>query len=67
MLDIIELVKREMLRRKYSDRTIIAYLFCLRNFLVFCHKDPRKISKKDVKEYLDKLISKTFPPVLIKE
>lgn len=58
MLDVIELVKKDMFRRKYSERTVKSYIFCLRKFLDFCHKEPRKISKKDVKEYLDRLASK---------
>ena len=58
MLDIIELVKKEMFRRKYSERTIHSYLFFLRKFLRYCHKEPRKISKKDIKGYLEKLSAK---------
>ena len=55
MLDIIELVQKEMFRRKYSERTICSYLFCLRQFFKYCHKEPRKITKKDIKDYLDNL------------
>jgi len=58
MLDIIELVKKEMFRRKYSERTVKSYIFCLRKFLNYCHKESRRISKKDVKSYLDNLASK---------
>jgi len=51
-MDIIEISKRELLRRNYSLRTISTYVFCLNKFLLFCEKDPRKISKKDINDYL---------------
>ena len=54
-MDLIELMKKEMLRRKYSFRTIKAYRDCLNKFLLFCKKEPRKITKKDIKDYLDNL------------
>ena len=54
-MDLIELMKKEMLRRKYSLRTIKTYVDCLNKFLLFCKKEPRKITKKDIKDYLDNL------------
>jgi len=57
-MDVIELLKKEMLRRSYSVRTIKTYIECLREFLKCCHKEPRRITKSDVKEYLDKLQNK---------
>lgn len=54
-MDIIELMKKEMLRRKYSIRTISTYSLCLNKFLNYCKKGPRKITKKDIKDYLDNL------------
>lgn len=54
-MDLIELMKKEMLRRKYSLRTIETYLMCLNKFLNYCKKEPRKITKKDIKDYLDNL------------
>lgn len=54
-LDLIYLTERELFRRKYSPRTIKTYSECLRNFLKFCRKEPRKITKKDAKDYLEKL------------
>lgn len=47
-----------MLRRKYSPRTIKTYLVYIKEFLKFCHKEPRRFTKKDVKEYLDYLVEK---------
>ena len=57
-MDVIELLKKEMLRRGYSLRTIKTYVACLKDFLRHCRKEPRKITKADVKEYLEKLSEK---------
>ena len=54
-LDLLEAVKKELLRRNYSHRTIMTYLDCLRQFLKHCPPDLRRISKKHVREYLDTL------------
>jgi len=56
-MDIIEKFKKEALRRRYSLRTIQTYLFCIRNFLKYCYKDPRKFTKNDIKNYLEKISS----------
>ena len=47
-----------MLRRKYNIRTIKTYLYCVKQFLKQNHKDVRKYSKKDIKEYLYNLQEK---------
>lgn len=54
-MDIIEKVKKEGLRRRYSLRTIQTYLICIRNFLKYCDKEPRKFTKQDIKNYLEKI------------
>ena len=59
-MDLQELMKKELLRRNYSLRTIKTYLYCLRKFLQYYKKEERKISKKDVKDYLDKLMNKNL-------
>jgi len=41
-----------MRRRGYSGRSVKAYGDCVLQFMKKCHKDPKKFSKKDVKEYL---------------
>ena len=47
-------MKREMLRRKYSLRTIKSYSYCLNKFLLyFKDKNPRKLTKRDVKDFID--------------
>lgn len=57
-MDVIEKLKKEGLQRGYSINTIKTYNFYLKKFLKFCHKEPRKFTKKDIKDYLDKLIKK---------
>jgi len=57
-MDIIESFKKELLRRRYSLQTIKSYSFCIKQFLKFCHKEPRKFTKSDVKNYLNKLSGK---------
>jgi integrase/recombinase XerD len=52
MYETIQTMKREMLRRKFSKRTIKTYSYFITKFLKRVNKEPRKISKKDVQEYL---------------
>ncbi|MBI2110126.1 phage integrase N-terminal SAM-like domain-containing protein [Candidatus Woesearchaeota archaeon] len=54
-MDIIESFKKEMLRRRYSPKTLGTYLFCIKNFLKFCDKDPKKFAKSDIIGYLNKI------------
>jgi site-specific recombinase XerD len=58
-MDIVELMKKELLRRHYSPKTLVAYVYCLKKFLLWCKdKEPRRFTKHDVKEYLDVLCEK---------
>ena len=57
-MDVIELIKKECLRRGLSRKTIITYCQCVKQFLRKCHKEPRKITKKDIKDYIDHLLEK---------
>lgn len=54
-MDLLYLMKRELLRRKYSHRTIVTYSHCVRYFLKWVGKEPRRITKYDVSRYLHKL------------
>src|SRR3989344_6273009 len=54
-MDILEKFKKEALRRRYSLRTISTYSFCIRNFLNYCPKEPKKFTKKDIKDFLNKV------------
>jgi len=54
---ILQKAKREMFRRRFSNRTIESYLFCITKFLKQLAKDPRKLTKKEILNYLDNLSS----------
>jgi integrase/recombinase XerD len=60
LMDLIEAMKKEMLRRKLSHRTIVTYMFYVRKFLQFCRKDPKEFSKKDIAEFLDRCVERGF-------
>lgn len=57
-MDVLEAMKKEMLRRKLSHRTITSYVFYVRKFLAFCKKDPREFSKIDVRNFLDRYVER---------
>ena len=57
-MDIIYLMKREMNRRRYSQRTIETYEYCFNEFLKWCKKEPRKVNSHDIKEFLYMLSEK---------
>jgi len=57
-MDVINLVVKEALRRGYSLKTIKAYSQCLRQFFRICLKDPKSITKNDIKFYIDGLVEK---------
>lgn len=57
-INIEEAVKRECKRRRYSDKTIKTYLYCINRFLKWSKKDIGKISKKDVRLFLEELSKK---------
>lgn len=58
MQDLTYSMKREMLRRKYSIRTIRAYVFCVNQFFRICHKELKRINKKDIEDYLYRFVEK---------
>jgi site-specific recombinase XerD len=55
MYETIQAMKREMLRRKFSKKTIETYSYYTAKFLKKLNKEPRKITKKDIQEYLGEL------------
>lgn len=57
-MDIIDQMKREMLRRAYSPRTIHTYIQCLHQFMKFYRNDLKFVKKVDLKAYLDKHVDK---------
>ena len=54
-MDILELMRKNQRRINYSERTIETYCKCVGSFLNWCNKEPRKITKKDVRLYLEYL------------
>lgn len=57
-VDIEQAVKRECKRRRYSDRTAKAYIYCINRFLKSTDKTIDRISKKDVRLFLESLSEK---------
>ncbi|MGV8150131.1 MAG: tyrosine-type recombinase/integrase [Candidatus Woesearchaeota archaeon] len=57
-MDIIESMKKEMFRRKLSNRTILTYIFYVKKFLNYCHKNPKEFSRNDIKEFLYHYVEK---------
>ena len=45
-------LRRELLSRKYSHKTVKSYLYFNRNFLNFTGKEPSDINENDIKDYL---------------
>lgn len=57
-IDIEKAVRRECKRRRYSDQTIKTYIYCINRFLKSTKKTIDKISKKDVRLFLEELSDK---------
>jgi len=45
-------LKRELLSRKYSHKTVKGYLYYNRDFLSFINKNPTEVQEGDIKDYL---------------
>jgi integrase/recombinase XerD len=56
-VDVEAAVRRECKRRRYSERTAKTYVFCINRFLKWSNKDIGKVSKKDVRMFLEHLSS----------
>ena len=52
-VDVEKAVRKECRRRKMSPRTAETYVYCINRFLKWCRKDLGKISKKDVRLFLE--------------
>ncbi len=46
----------ELKLRGFSDRTIKLYLYFNRKFMDFCRKEPKRVTKDDIKAYMNKLL-----------
>lgn len=45
-------LERELKYRNYSPRTVSAYITCVRSFLQKIDKDPKKLEKDDIVDYI---------------
>jgi len=52
----LEDLRREMVSRKYSLKTIKAYLYYNRNFLEFIDENPDNVTEENIKNYLFHLV-----------
>lgn len=53
---LFEDLRRELMSRKYSPRTVKAHIYCNKNFLEFTVKSAENITEKDIKSYLFHLV-----------
>ena len=59
-VNIDEAIKRECRRRRLSPQTTKTYLYCINRFLKYTRKTIDKVSKKDVRLFLEYLSSKNM-------
>jgi integrase/recombinase XerD len=57
-MEILEQIKTEGFRRRLSHKTIKSYCFYVKKFLLYIGKDPKEVSKKDVREFMEYLSNK---------
>ena len=57
-MEINDAIRKECLRRRYSEKTIKTYITCVNLFFKKCKKEPKKVTKKDVREFLENLAEK---------
>jgi site-specific recombinase XerD len=57
-MDELYSLKRIALRRGLSQKTILTYSDCVKLFMRHCKKDLKCVTKKDVTDYLDRLIDR---------
>jgi len=55
-MDVLYLIKQETRRRGYSPRTAEVYCSCVGRFMAWVKKDARKVTRKDIQDYADRLI-----------
>ncbi len=55
-MDALNLIRKEGFRRKLSINTIKSYCYHVKRFLEYIDKEPRRITKQDVKDYLYKVV-----------
>jgi len=55
LYNVLKAMRKEMVRRKFSKKTVETYLFCINQFFKRNSKNPRSVSKKEIQEYLGDL------------
>jgi len=58
MKDPLYNMKREMLRRGLTHKTILTYVQCVKQFMRYCKKDMRRVTKKDIQDYVDSMVDR---------
>ncbi len=56
-----ELIRKEALRQGLRINTIQTYCHCVEKFFRICRKEPSAITKKDIKDHLDRLLERNAP------
>ena len=59
-MDVKYLIQKEARHRRMSERTIESYTFCVQKFFKWCKKEPKKVTKKDIKDFVAYLNSKGY-------
>ncbi|PIN77607.1 recombinase XerC [Candidatus Woesearchaeota archaeon CG10_big_fil_rev_8_21_14_0_10_34_12] len=54
-MGVSEAIEKEASRRRFSDKTIKTYQKCVERFFLWCKKEPKYVTKKDVHEFLEKM------------
>jgi len=52
-MDIRESIQKEGKRRRYSQKTIQTYIGCVERFFKWRKKEPKQVTKKDIREFLE--------------
>jgi len=60
-----ELIRKEALRQGLRSNTITTYCFCVEKFFRTCHKEPQAITKRDIQDYLDRLLERNAPGSMV--
>ena len=59
-VDVEKSVAKECKRRNYSEKTVKSYIYCINRFLKYTNKSLDKISKRDVRLFLEYLSEKSM-------
>lgn len=57
-MDVLYLIERETKRRGYSPRTTETYCGCVRKFIRWVKKEPRRVTRRDIQYFIDKLVDR---------